>query len=336
MSLVWGGVLWLLILVPLLVGVYILIQRRRRKYAVRYSSLSLVKESLGRGPGFGRHIPAILFVIGVTVMLAAVARPLATITSPSEQGTVILAIDVSGSMATADLQPTRLDAAKSAAGIFVNKQPQNVRIGVVSFSEDSSLIQAPTTDRGQILAAIVRLAPQSATAIGQGILTSLEAIFEPTATPMTGPVDILGNPSQANSPTPLPRGTFAPAAIILISDGQNNSPPNPLDTASQAADRGVRIYTIGIGNDESASNYTKISTVVNLDEATLKAIAKETGAQYFNAVNETDLNNIYGNLGTRIVFEARQTELTVFFTGFAIMIMLTAGIISMLRSSKSL
>ncbi len=338
MSFQWIEMLWLLWLIPVLVLAYILIQRRRQKYALRYASLSLVKDALGRGPGFRRHIPAIIFLFGLTVMLVALARPVATVTLPSQEGTIILTIDVSRSMQANDLKPSRLEAAKTAARTFVSKQPKNVRIGVVSFSDNASIVQAPTTDREQVLAAINRLTPQRATAIGLGILTSLSAIFEqPGAQPAPTPTDALGNPLPAPSPTPLPRGTFAPAIIVLLTDGQDNVPPPPLDIVDQAINRGVRVYTIGIGSPGGTIlRFQGRSARVLLDEATLKRIAEETDAQYFKADNETDLRNIYGNLGTQLVFKAEQTELTAFFTAFAILLILVAGALSLLWFNRLL
>jgi Ca-activated chloride channel family protein len=161
MSFLWIQMLWLLLLLPVLIMGYILVQRQRKKYALRYASLNLVKEALGRGPGIRRHIPAIIFLIAVMVMIAALARPVATTLLPSQRGTVILTLDVSGSMRADDIQPSRMEAAQSAARTFVENQPQNVRIGVVSFSESAALVQAPTTDREAVLAAIDRL-PRSA------------------------------------------------------------------------------------------------------------------------------------------------------------------------------
>jgi Ca-activated chloride channel homolog len=336
MSFLWNEALWLLWLVPVLVLIYYLMQRRRQKYALRYASLSLIKEALGRGPGWRRHIPAIIFLFGLTVMLVALARPPATITLPSQEGTIILTIDVSRSMQADDLKPSRLEAAKAAARTFVSKQPKNVRIGVVSFSNNASVVQSPTTDREQILAAINRLTPQQATAIGQGILTSLAAIFEQPGAPLAPPpTDALGNPLPSPSPTPVARGSYAPAIIILLTDGQNNVPPPPDKVVEQVFNRGVRVYTVGIGSTSgTVLTYQGRSVRVLLDEATLKRIAEETDGQYFRAENETDLKNIYGNLGTQLVFKAEQTELTAFFTAFAIVTILVAVVLSFLWFSR--
>src|SRR3972149_669611 len=251
MSFLWIEMLWALLLVPALIIAYILVQRRRQKYALRYASLSLIKEALGRGPGIRRHIPPALFIVSLATMIFALARPVASVMSPPQQGTVILTVDVSGSMRAEDLKPNRIEAAKSAARAFVEKQPRNVRIGVVSFSNNAAIVQAPTTDREAVLAAIDRLAPQRATAIGSGILTSLEAIFEePVARPTPFSGDPLMRPEPTPTPTRVPGGTSAPAVVVLLSDGQSNTGPPTLQAAKQASNRGVRVYTVGVGSPE--------------------------------------------------------------------------------------
>ncbi len=334
MSFLWPDLLWLLLVVPALVIAYIIVQRRRQRYALRYASLSLVKEALGRGPGIRRHIPPMLFLLGLAVMIVALARPVATVMLPSQQGTVILTLDVSGSMRAEDMKPNRLEAAKTAARSFVEKQPQNVRIGVVSFSDIAAVVQAPTTDREAILAAINRLSPQRGTAIGRGILTSLDTIFEEPGAKPTPPFssrDAFGFPEPTVTPTPVPHGTYAPAIVVLLSDGESNVGPRPLDIIDQAANRGVRVYTIGVGSPQGVVLQTQGRSIrVRLDEETLKRIADKTDADYFKADTETDLRNIYENLSTRLVLKAEQTELTAGFTGAAAVLMLIAGTLSLL------
>jgi len=336
MSFLWVDMLWLLLLVPVLILGYFLVQRRRQKYALRYASLSLVREALGRGPGIRRHIPPILFLIGMTAMLFALARPAASVTLPSQQGTVILTIDVSGSMRAEDVNPNRIEAAKAAAQAFVQKQPKNVRIGIVSFSGHAAVVQAPTTDREAVLAAINRLTPQRYTAIGSGILTSLEAIFEePGAKPKPNPVprDPLTSPAPkpAPNPNPVPPGSYASAIVVLLSDGQSNAGPPPAEAANEAADRGVRVYTIGLGSPEgTVLRIEGWAMRVRLDEETLKRIAEKTGAKYFRASSDTDLRAIYENLGTQLVFKKEQTEITAGFAGVAAVFLLIAGALSLL------
>jgi Ca-activated chloride channel family protein len=335
MSFIWGGMLWLLLLVPVLVVVYLLIQRRRQRFAIRYSSLSLVKEAMGRGPGFRRHIPPLVFLAGLIVAMIAMARPAATVILPSQQGTVVLTFDVSGSMRADDIKPSRLEAAKAAARTFVQRQPSDVRIGVVSFSDFAALVQAPTKDRNEVLAAINRLSPQRRTAIGSGIVTSLDAIFESgTATQPQAPPD--GNlspiqPTPAPTPSPVPPGSDKSAVIVLLSDGQSNTGPAPLDAAQQAADRGVRICTVGLGSPQGTVLRTQGFAIrVQLDENTLKRIAQDTAGQYFNAQNETDLSRIYGDLSSQLILKPQQTEITAFFTAASAALLLAAGILSML------
>jgi len=335
--------LWLLLLVPALIIAYIIAQRRRQKYALRYASLSLVKEALGRGPGFRRHIPPIIFLLGLAVMIVALARPSAVMMLPSQQGTVILTFDVSGSMRAEDMKPNRLDAAKVAARAFIEKQPTNVRIGVVAFSDNSSVVQAPTTDREAILGAINRLQPQRGTAIGRGILTSLDAIFEtPQQSPQSAPppdrfgYDLRGGaraplPSPTPAYTPVPRGEYSPAIVILLSDGESNVGPPPLETVQQAEDRGVRVFTVGVGSPAGVViNAGGRNVRVRLDEATLKMIAERTDGRYFSAGTEEDLKSVYENLSTRLVFKSERTELTAGFTGAAIVLLLIAGTLSLM------
>src|SRR5512142_253830 len=178
MDFLWPYMLWLLLLVPVLIAAYILAQRRRQKYALRYASLSLVKEALGRGPGWRRHVPPFLFLLAVIAMIIALARPVSVLRLPGEEGTIILTIDTSGSMAADDLSPSRMEAAKAAARTFVQSQPKSVRIGIVSFTDTAFMVQAPTTDQDSVLAAIDRLYPQRGTAIGSGLVASIKALYD--------------------------------------------------------------------------------------------------------------------------------------------------------------
>jgi Ca-activated chloride channel family protein len=328
MQFLWPLMLWLLLLVPVLVVAYILAQRRRQHYALRYASLSLVKEALGRGPGWRRHVPPALFITSLAVMLFALARPATVVTLPAQEGTVILTLDVSGSMRAQDLKPDRLEAAKVAARSFIEKQPSGVKIGVVSFSDNAFLVQAPTDDKAAILAAVNRLTPQRGTAIGSALLTSLNAVFE-EANAEGGPPNSTADPTP--TPTPLPQGVYEPAIIVLLTDGESNRGPRPLDVVNQLAARGVRVYTIGVGTTQGTVLSTGGRSMrVRLDEATLKAVAEATDGTYYNASTEKDLKAIYDNLSTHLVFTRQQTEITAVFTGIAVALSLIAGVLSLL------
>jgi Ca-activated chloride channel family protein len=339
MSFIWGGMLWLLVLVPVLVGLYVLAQRRRQRYALRYASLSLVKDALGKGPGIRRHIPAAIFLAGMTVIIVALARPSATVILPSEEGTVILSMDVSGSMRATDIKPSRMEAVKEAARIFIEKRPRNVRIGIVAFSGSAELIQPPTTDNDQLLAAVNRLHPERYTAIGSGLQAALDAIFEKpdqaqaaTDTPPPDPNNPLtpASPDQ-QEPPPVPPGSYKSAVIVLMSDGQSNQGPDPLDVADKAANLGVRVFTVGVGTKEGAIiGFEGFSFRVILDEATLKAIAGKTAGEYFKASSEGDLQRIYNNLSTRLMVERERTEITALFVAAAAALLLAAGALSLL------
>ena len=330
MVFLWIRMLWLLLLLPALVAAYILLQKRRQKYALRYASLSLVREAMGPGPGIRRHIPPLLFLFAVAVMIVALARPAATVLVPSYQGTVILAIDISGSMRADDLKPSRLEAAKSAARAFVDKQPRNVRIGIVAFSSTSALVQSPTKNREDVLAAVNRLAIQRGTAVGSGMLTSLRAIFEDSD--LEPPASLYESLTPTDSiREPLEPGSYSTSVVVLLTDGQSNRGPDPWEVAQQAADLGVRVYTVGVGSPEGVvMNFHGRSVRVRLDEEILKSIAKKTVAGYFKAGNEGELLKIYESLSTKLVSQMEKTELTAIFTGVAAMILLIAATLSMI------
>ncbi len=338
MTFLWPTALAFLIAVPVLLVLYIWSQRRRRRYALRYASLSLVKEAMGRGPGIKRHIPPALYLLALAFMLTALARPITVVKVPSQEGTVILAIDVSLSMRATDIKPDRITAAKAAAKAFVLKQPDNVKIGIVSFASDASIVQPPTTDHDLVMAAIDRLRLQRATAIGRAILTSLDAIVEDSgAGAETGlPSSVLTQPQNPNAPqkptkTAVPGAPKAPASIILLTDGQNNQFPPPLSIIDEAVSRGIRVFTVGVGTPSGAVLSLEGRSIrTSLDEATLKEIAKDTDAEYFLATSEADLKKVYESLTTQLVFRSEKTEVTALFTLVAAVLSIVASTLSLL------
>src|SRR5512140_859065 len=248
MQFLWPATLLLLALIPILVGLYIWILHRRRRFAVRYSSLSLLRAAAPRHSWIRRHLPFVLFLLALTSLIVTAARPVSIVAVPTGQTTIILAIDVSRSMCSTDIKPNRLQAAEAAATSFIQRQAGTTQIGVVAFSTFAEEIQPPTNDQEALLTAIDSLLTGRRTAIGSGILKSIDAIAEvdknvaPSTTDSTGP-----------QPVPVPKGAYAPDIIVLLTDGVSNTGPLPLDAAKQAADRGVRVYTIGYGTDNGAS-----------------------------------------------------------------------------------
>jgi Ca-activated chloride channel family protein len=224
-----------LLLIPVLIGLYARAQQRRRTAALRFASAALAQNIWGNAPRFVRHVPALFFLVATAIMLIGAARPQTEATLPVHEGTIILAIDVSGSMQADDAKPTRMEAAKSAASSFADKQPPDIRIGVVSFTDNAFIVQAPTTDHAAVAAAIKRLQPPRGTNVSAGILSSLDAIFNTTLAAGTAPQPGV---TPRPTPTPVPQGEHSPAVIILLTDGESNVGPDPLDVAHQAAKQG--------------------------------------------------------------------------------------------------
>jgi len=243
MKFIWPGFLYLAGLIPLIVALYIFIQRRRRPYAIRYSSLALVHEAQPRRSWLRRYLPLVLFLIALTSLIVAIARPVAIVSVPTGQTTIILAIDVSRSMCSTDVLPSRIQAAQSAALSFIKNQKSNTQIGIVAFSGFAEIVQPPTTDAESLQSAIESLLVGRRTAIGSGILKSLDAIAEVDKNVVPSITD--GSPGI--EPTPQVKGVYAPDIIVLLTDGVSNTGPLPLDAAQQAVDRGIKVYTIGFG-----------------------------------------------------------------------------------------
>lgn len=328
MSFIWPTLLWMLFCVPVLILLYLMLQERRRRFAARYGSLGLVHDALGRGIGLRRHIPAMIFLAGITILLVSLARPQATINVPKLEGTVILAFDVSGSMAADDLQPTRMEAAKAAARQFVKNQPASVSIGVVVFSDGGISVQTPTSDRTETDATIDRLVPRRGTSVGNGILVALNTIAVDAGGP---PILTKGDASDPAQPVPTPQGWYPSAVIVLLSDGENNETPDPLMAAQVAADLGVRVYTVGIGSPEGTDLEVEGFTIhTSLDEPTLQFIARSTGGAYYNAGNEEELHRIYDDLKPTLSVKPENIELTAIFAGLGMIVFLVGGMLSLL------
>ena len=346
MTFFWPDLLWLMLLVPVLVGVYLWLMKRKKKLSLRYASLSIVKEAMGAGPGFRRHIPPLLFLFSIAMMLLAASRPFAVISLPSTQETIILAMDVSGSMRATDVQPNRLVAAQNAAKAFLTDLPKGVKVGIVAFAGSATVAQIPTVNREDLVSAIDRFQMQRATAIGNAIVMSLATIF-PDAGIDLGQlqygnqrqrgVSIDEKPKEKKEFTPVPPGSYKSAAIILLTDGQRTTGIDTMEAAKMAAERGIKIYTVGIGtvNGETIG-FEGWSMRVRLDEATLKAVAQKTDAEYFYAGTAQDLKKVYERLSTTLTVQKKETEISGLLALIAAAFAITAAALSVLWFNRIL
>ncbi|MGH7847076.1 MAG: VWA domain-containing protein [Candidatus Binatia bacterium] len=347
MTFLWPEMLWLLLIAPALVVAYFFLLRRKKEAALRYASLTMVKEAMGAGQRFRRHIPPLLFLIALIAMIVAIARPAAVVTLPSQHQTIILAMDVSGSMRAMDVQPNRLSAAQAAARAFVAEQPSNVRIGVVSFAATASVVQPPTHNREDIVAAIDRFQLQRGTAIGSGIIVALATIFPDAGIDVSSliygrnaprgiPLDQAGK-AEKQAFKPVPPGSYTSAAIILLTDGQRTTGPDSIEAARMAADRGVRVFTVGFGTKSGETiGYEGWSMRVRLDEETLKAIANMTRGEYLYAGTATDLKKVYESLNARFVLEKKDMEISALFSAAAAITALVSALLSLLWFNRIL
>lgn len=337
MTFFWPQFLWLLLVLPVLVLLYLWLMRRKKKLALRFASLSIVKEAMGTGQGLRRHIPPTLFLLAIGVMLLAAARPFAVITLPMQQETIILAMDVSGSMRATDVQPNRLVASQNAAKAFLTELPRSVRVGIVAFAGTAQVVQPPTLSREDLVAAIDRFQLQRATAIGSAIVVSLGELFPDAGidlaamtygSPRNKGLAIDSERKEKKPFTPVAPGSYGSAAIILLTDGQRTTGVDTMEAAKLAADRGVRIYTVGVGTvDGETIGFEGWSMRVRLDEETLKAVAEKTRAEYFYAGSAADLKKVYETLSSRLTVEKKETEISgLLALAAAALALLSAGL----------
>ena len=352
MSLLWPGFLYLFLLIPSAILVYLWVLRRRRRFAVRYSSLSLVREAAAKQSWFRKHLPFILFLMALASLVFALGRPVATVLVPSNAATVIMAIDVSRSMCSTDIPPNRFIVAKEAALSFIQSNTSGRQVGIVAFAGFAELIQPPTTNTKLLEDAIASLIPARRTAIGSAILRSIDAIAE---------VDNRVAPSELSQSTDpavpaLPEGEYVPHIIVLLTDGASNAGPLPMTAAEQAMERGIRVYTIGFGtrNNSSPMNCGDDDPFGfgggfgspfgggggnfggggggfrrEIDEETLQQVADATGGEYYIATSAGELRDVFQNLPTYVIATRETTEISVFFTAIAVLIAILAMILSL-------
>ncbi|HXR58423.1 MAG TPA: VWA domain-containing protein [Burkholderiales bacterium] len=347
MSFQWPELLWALLILPLLVLTYLWILRRKSRAAVRYASLGLVREAMGAGARIRRHIPPALYLVAMTLLILAMARPMATVTLPTQKQTIILALDASGSMRAKDVEPSRLLASQAAAKQFIQEASPQTRIGLVVFAGTAQLVQPPTEDREALIAAVDRMQLQRATATGSALIVSLATIFPEAGFDVStavlgresrsGPIERKGEAKKKSDFKPVEPGSYNSAVIIMMTDGQRTTGPDPIDIAKLAAERGVRVYTVGFGTTKGeVIGFEGWSFRVRLDEDTLKQVATMTRGEYFYAGTAADLKKVYQSLNSRLSFEKRETEITALVSAVGGLFTLLAGLLSLLWFNRVL
>jgi Ca-activated chloride channel family protein len=323
MRFLWPFMLWWLVLVPLLVVAYRRLLERRARAQAELGTMGQVQTGSGTPIGRRRHVPAALVLVGVTLLLVAMARPVVDVALPHREGTVVLAFDMSNSMIADDLEPSRATAAKDAARAFVAEQPSSIRIGVVSFSSAAFVVQPPTDVKADLLAAIRRLSPEGGTSIGRAILTSLDAIAgEPVAVDPEalregddpGRVEFLGS-----------------AAVVLLTDGENTSQLDPFAVSDVAAEAGVRVFPIGVGSESGAVvEVDGFNVATRLDEPLLREVAERSDGSYFRAEDAADLGDIYSSIDLQLTVSGEEEEITSILAGVGLLVFMVAAAFSML------
>jgi Ca-activated chloride channel homolog len=331
----WPGLLWTLLLVPVALAAYLLAQRRRSRYTVRFTNLDLLANVVSAKPGWRRHLPPALYLLALAALLVSLARPQALTLVPKEQATIILVMDVSGSMNATDVEPTRLVSSQRAAAGFIEQLPEKFRIGIVSFASTAQTLTRPTSDRAAVYDAIESLHAEGATAMGDGIERALDVKRPPTPS-STG---------SAARPAPGPRagqgtGDEAPLVVLLLSDGANTQGrTQPMEAAADAKELGVPVFTIALGTEQGmvdvpdeTGNLRRIP--VPPDKLTLQRIAETTGARFFAAPSSDDLKEVYRQLGSKIGFVREEQEVTVVFAATGLMFLVAGAAMSLVWFSR--
>ena len=357
MHLIWPYYLLLLLLIPLIVALYIWIMRRKRRYAIRYSSLSLIRQALPKRSRWRRHLPFVFFLLAIASLIGAMSRPVAEVEVPLSRTSIILALDISRSMCATDVPPNRLTVAQDAALAFIKDQVAGTQIGIVAFADFAEIVVPPTSDKELLQEAVKNLTTSFGTAIGSATLKSIDAIAEINTAVAPSGLNLRREDDQPGTS----QDDYQPDIIVLLTDGANSRGPRPLDAAQQAADRQVRVYTIGFGTTEPGQMICTEQQLGSdilgggfggrfgggdpgggggvgrdfrrfliIDESTLKGVAGMTGGTYYRAENADQLHEIFLNLPLQIVLQKENTEISVFFSTLGAIFALVAVALSIL------
>ena len=328
MSAEWPGLLWTLVLVPVALAAYLLAQRRRSRYTVRFTNLDLLANVVSAKPGWRRHVPPAFYLLALAALLVSLARPQALALVPKEQATIVLVMDVSGSMNATDVRPTRLVSSQRAATTFIEQLPEKFRVGIVSFASTAQTLTRPTTDRAATYEAIASLHAEGATAMGDGIERALDVKRTP------GPSSGGAAPSSPDPPEQS-SGREPPLVVLLLSDGANTQGrTQPMEAATDAKELGVPVFTIALGTDQGMVDVpdetgTMRRIPVPPDELTLQRIAETTGARFFAAPTSRELKDVYRELGSKIGFVKEKQEVTVLFSATALLFLVAGATMSL-------
>ncbi len=350
MNFLWPQYLWLLFAVPVLVLVYVWLLGRRKKLALRYASLVIVKQAMGPGMGWRRHLPPALFLLALAMLLLAASRPLAVVSLPSDHATIVLAMDVSLSMRATDVKPNRLVAAQEAAKTFLKELPKGIRVAIVTFAGTAQLVQPATLNREDLVAAIDKFQMQRGTAVGSGIVVALQELFPDEGIDLSAMIygggqkrgKNLDEPVASTKPkkefVPVPPGSFESAVIVLLTDGRRTTGVDTQEAAKMAADHGVRVYSVGMGtvNGDVPGFDGWSSVYMKLDEPSLKAVAFTTQGEYYYAGSAEDLKKVYAKLGTRLQVDKKETEISSLLALVAAVLAITAAALSLLWFNRIL
>ena len=339
MHFLWPHNLWWMLVLPLLPALYLWLLRRAGRPAFTFSSLSVAREAAGRQ--WRRHVPPALIFVALALLLMALARPTAPVPLPWAKSTILLAIDISRSMRVEDVKPNRMVAAQEAAKAFLSEVPPHVEVGLVTFAGSAQVAQQATIDRPSLVGAIDAIQMQLGTAIGNAIVVCLAELFpdhgidlgEMTfgARRQARSLDRKAERTPLKEITPVPPGAYDSAAIILLSDGRRTTGVDTLEAAKMAADRGVRIYVVGLGTpDGHAAMGEGMAMYLQLDEPTLRHVAQMTGGEYHHAGTAEALRSVYQNLGSRLQVSKRDTELTALLALAAAIVLVTGAGLSVL------
>jgi Ca-activated chloride channel family protein len=325
MSFAWSAFLWGLLLVPAAGVLYLLAQRRRKRHAVRFTNLELLANLVPHTPGWRRHLPPVLLLMALSALLLGLARPQATVLVPREEANVVLVMDVSGSMEATDVSPNRLAAAQEAAGAFLDQLPDDLRVGLVSFSEREQVLSPPTEDHAVVSDALGSLQAGGGTAMGDGLLRATEIS-------QLG----VGRGNEADARGSGGNGQSVPAAVVLLSDGANtDGETRPEEAAGRARSLGVPVYTVALGTEEGTVEGPSGQEVpVPPDQETLRLVASETGGEFFASATEADLVSVYRDLGSSLGFVEEKREVTAAFAGTGAALILAGGVLSTLWSGR--